>query len=295
MDYIIALDIGGTTFRSGLYTADLKEIKLSNKDKIRNYSDKNKVINAIINQIQLLIDDEKINNNQILGLGISLPGPLNIEKGFILKTPNLKVFQNYNIVDDFKSKLNIKVFIDNDANLFTLGEWYLNYRNSNIVFGLTIGTGLGTGLVLDGKIYKGGSGNAMEYGISPFKWGQCEVNTSIRYIRKRSKEIYGKEISPVIIENYFNNNDKDAIKIYNEFGENLGIVLSHIINLIDPQIITIGGGLSKAFDCFKKHMFKTIKNNSLTYNENNIIISPSSSSVRSAMLGASLMVKKLIK
>ena len=95
----------------------------------------------------------------------------------------------------------------------------------------------------------------MEYGLSPFKWGICEKNVSIRYIRKRAKELYGKEISPRIIEKYFKDNDKKAIKIYNEYGNNLGIVLSHVINMIDPQRITLGGGLSKAFDCFKDRMF----------------------------------------
>ena len=106
---------------------------------------------------------------------------------------------------------------------------------------------------------KGGNGFAMEYGLSPFEWGICEKNVSRGYLREKAKEFYGEKLSPRIVEKYFNNNDERAIKIYNDYGNNLGIILSHIINMIDPNTITIGGGLSYAFDCFKNSMFATIK------------------------------------
>jgi len=133
----------------------------------------------------------------------------------------------------------------------------------------------------------------MEYGLSPFKWGICEQNVSIRYFRKRAKEVYGKEISPRIIEQYLKEKDQRAIEIYNEYGYNLGTVLSHVINMIDPEVIAIGGGLSKAFDCFKDEMFSTIKQHTCSFNLNHIMICPSESGSKSTMLGASLMVKNI--
>ena len=86
-------------------------------------------------------------------------------------------------------------------------------------------------------------------------------------------------------------NDSKAIQIYNEFGENLGIVLSHVINMVDPQVITIGGGLSKAFKCFEKAMFLKIKEHSPSFNQNKIIISSSKLMELSTMVGACIMVK----
>ena len=133
---------------------------------------------------------------------------------------------------------------------------------------------------------------AMEFGLSPFEWGRCEKNVCIGFIRNRAKELYGEEISPVIIQKYFLKNDKNAKKIYDEFGNNLGIVLSHLINVIDPQIISLGGGLSKGFKCFSKKMFIALKKHSPSYNFNQIIISPSKLRERSTMVGASMMVKK---
>ena len=293
MKYIVAIDIGGTTFKTGIFSDSLSLIELSNEDKIRYYNGKNEIVHAIIKQVNSLIGENSINRADIIGIGIASPGPLDSKRGIILNTPNLQDFQNYKIADDFSKKLNLDVFIENDANLFSLGEWYSQYKKKNIILGVTLGTGLGLGLIINGEIFKGGNGLAMEYGLSPFKWGICEKNVSIRYIRERAKEIYGEDISPRIIERYLKDNDQRAIKIYNEYGENLGIVLSHVINMIDPQVIIIGGGLSKAFDCFKDEMFFSLEKHAPSFSLNHIIIDQSKSQGESTMLGASLMVKKI--
>jgi len=294
MKNIIAIDIGGTTFKTGLFNESLKLIDISEKNKIRYYNDKEEIISAIIKQVKQIISKNNLSYSNILGLGIASPGPLDSKKGIILNTPNLKIFKNYNIVSDFKKRLKIKTYLENDANLYSLGEWHTHYRKNNIVIGVTIGTGLGFGLVINGELFLGSNGMAMEYGLSPFKWGVCEENVSIRYIRRRAKELYGKEISPVIIEKNFFNNDKKSIKIYNEFGENLGIVLSHVINMINPSVISIGGGLSNAFKCFEKSMHKTIKKYALSNSINDIVIKPSKLKEISTMIGACIYVKNKI-
>ena len=295
MKYIIAIDIGGTTFNTGIFTNSLKEIEVLKKDKIRYYDNKNKIIDAIINQINTLIIKNNINKMDIIGIGIASPGPLNSKKGIILNTPNLKIFQNYNIVKDFEKRLNISTYIENDANLFALGEWYSQYKKNDVLIGVTLGTGLGCGLVINGELFKGGNGQAMEYGLSPFKWGICEKNVCINFIRERAKELYGKEISPVKIEDDFYNKNNKAIKIYNEYGNNLGLILSHFINMIDPKVITIGGGLSNAFNCFKDSMYSSLKKHSLSFNINKITIAPQKTKMNSIMLGASIVVKNIKK
>ena len=291
MKYIIAIDIGGTKFKSGIFSQSLKQIASSEKDKIRHYKDKGAVINAILDQVNNLILESNINREKIMGVGIGSPGPLNSKKGIILNTPNLTIFQNYKIANDFTKKLKIDTFIENDANLFSLGEWHSKYRENNITMGVTLGTGLGFGLIINGKLFIGGHGMAMEYGLSPFEWGICEKNVSIRFIRKRASELYGEEISPIIVEDYYKDNDKKAIQIYNEYGHNLGIVLSHVINMIDPQVISMGGGLSNAFPCFEDAMFSVIEKNAPSFNLNHTIITQSKLKESSTMIGACLMVK----
>ena len=96
MKYILAVDIGGTTFNSGLFSDSFNQIDVSEKDKIRFYSNKkSNVAQGIINQINLLIENNNIDKKNILGLGIAAPGPLDPVKGKILNTPNLKIFSNY--------------------------------------------------------------------------------------------------------------------------------------------------------------------------------------------------------
>ncbi len=291
MKYIVAIDIGGTTFNTGIFSESFNQIDISDKDKIRFYDNKDEVVSAIIRQVNTIIDKNNISRDSIMGVGVAAPGPLDSKNGIILNTPNLQMFQNYKIAGDFTKKLKIDTFIENDANLFSLGEWYSQYRKNKVVMGVTLGTGLGFGLVINGELFTGGNGLAMEYGLSPFEWGICEKNACIKYIRTRAKDLYGEEISPVIIEKYFKEGDKKAIKIYSEYGNNLGIILSHVINMIDPQVITIGGGLSKGFDCFKETMFLALEKHAPSFNLNHIIVAKSELRERSTMIGASLMIK----
>ena len=295
MKYIVSIDIGGTTFNSGIFTDSLNQVAISEKDKIRFYKSKNDVVNAIVKQVNNLIDSVNISKTDILGLGVGAPGPLDPKKGVILDTPNLRIFKNYHITYDLTKKLRIDTFIENDANLFALGEWLLSYKKNDVVLGITLGTGLGFGLVVNGQSFTGGNGMAMEYGLSPFKWGMAEENVCIEFIRSRSRDLFGRRLSPIKIEKLWYEEDDKAKIIYREFGENLGVVLSHVINMIDPQVISIGGGLSKAFDCFKNTMFEQIKIYSPSYNVNQIIIARSKLRELSTMVGACQMVKEIKK
>jgi len=295
MKYIVSIDIGGTTFNSGIFTDSLNQVAISEKDKIRFYKSKNDVVNAIVKQVNNLIDSVNISKTDILGLGVGAPGPLDPKKGVILDTPNLRIFKNYHITYDLTKKLRIDTFIENDANLFALGEWLLSYKKNDVVLGITLGTGLGFGLVVNGQSFTGGNGMAMEYGLSPFKWGMAEENVCIEFIRNRSRDLFGRRLSPIKIEKLWYEGDDKAKIIYREFGENLGVVLSHVINMIDPQVISIGGGLSKAFDCFKNTMFEQIKIYSPSYNVNQIIIARSKLRELSTMVGACQMVKEIKK
>lgn len=295
MKYIVAVDIGGTTFNAGLFSEKLNLVDITTKDKIRNYKNKKEIIAAIFQQINFLIKSNKLNKKDILCLGVASPGPIDVFNGKILDTLNLKSFRNYNLSKDFTECLGIPTFIQNDANLFALGEWFSNYNKSKAFVGITIGTGFGVGLVFNENIFKGAHGMAMEYGVSPFEWGICEDNISIRYIRKRSKEIYKNELSPRVVEEKCLENDANAISIYNDFGENLGMAISHIINMVDPDVIAIGGGLSNAFKCFSKKMFTTIEKHSPSYSYNKILITASLNKEKSTMLGASIFARNAMK
>ena len=190
MKYILAIDIGGTTFNSGLYTQDFNKIDVCDKEKIRHFNNREFVVTAILEQLKNLIKKNNIDKTNILGIGIASPGPIDVVKGKILDTINLTSFQNYNIVEDLSKRTGFNTYIENDANLFALGEWSANYKDKDVVVGVTIGTGFGVGVVVNGKLFLGAHGMAMEYSTSPFKWGACEENISIRYLRKTAERTH---------------------------------------------------------------------------------------------------------
>ena len=200
MKHFIATDIGGTTFNTGLFNQSFELIEISSKDKIRNYSNKEQILNSIATQILTLINKHNLTVNDIIAIGLSAPGPLDANTGIILDTINLKMFQNYNITKYFKDKLKIDTYVMNDANLFAYGEWFSNYSKVNNFIGITLGTGFGVGFIYNGQIFLGSNGMAMEYGLSPYKWGPCENNISIKYIREKSKMLFGEELSPRNVE-----------------------------------------------------------------------------------------------
>ena len=280
----IGVDIGGTTFSSGLFDNSFNLLEKSKKELISNYHNRDELLYAIADQIKSLI---KVNN--ISGVGISCPGPLNARDGIILDTPNLKILQNCNLKHELESNLKILCKIENDANLFALGE-YFNNKPKNIVFiGITLGTGLGFGIVINGKLFTGGNGMAAEYGISPINNNSWETYNSIRWIEKKALDIYSCKMSPEEIYDLALNNDEKAILIWNEFGQNLGNCLSHAINMLDPNSISIGGGLSHAYNFFEESMVESIKLHSPSYLENDIKIYESKLKENAAMLGATLL------
>lgn len=283
---IIGIDIGGTTFSSALFNENLDLIETSNKQLISEIDSTNGLLRAFSDQINAF------NGCDIAGVGVSCPGPLDSKNGIVLDTPNLELLQNVNLKKELESRCGVPVYIENDANLFALGEWHQRRRGSVDVFaGVTLGTGLGFGVVINGQIFSGGHGLAAEYAISPIDHGNWETYISISGIKKISQEHTGKPHSPRELNEMAKENDGDAILVWNEFGEHLGLALSHFINMIDPEMISIGGGISKAFNFFEPAMVSTLNKFSPSYKNFNIEIFESRHGELSSQLGAALLLK----
>lgn len=286
-NFYIGTDIGGTTFTSAIFNNSKELILQSKKDLINNFDNQEALLSAISNQI--LSISKKFN---IIGVGLACPGPLNAKSGKILKTPNLKILHNCNIKKEIEYRTKYPCRIENDANLFALGE-YKNYNLKKDVFaGITLGTGLGFGIIINGKLFTGGNGMAGEYGISPINYKNWEYYNSIKWIENKIFSRFGKNFSPKHLFKLAQSNNNLSIEIWNEFGQNLGLCLSHLINMIDPNAISVGGGLSSALPFFQERMKKIIRVNSPSFAESNIHIYESKHKEDSAMLGASLLFKE---
>jgi len=198
----IGIDIGGYKINSAL----VKNNKIIKKCRVLIKSKSNKKI--IITQIFDCIENLTlgINKKRIKGIGVGVPGPIDFRKQKVLNPPNMTGLKNIFLGKIIQEKFKIKTKIDNDVNCFTLAEAVMGVgENKKIVIGLTLGTGVGGGIVVDKKIFHGASGSAGEF-------GQMVIH------------------------------DK-RLEFYKKNNRYLGIGLANIVNILNPDIIVIGGGI----------------------------------------------------
>lgn len=245
MKYSIGVDIGRTKINFVL----LKNWRVIKRQKISTPKSKKEVIKKIEDNIKKLIIG--ILKRDILGIGIGVPGPLNKKGDLVLNPPNLKVLRNCPLARIIGKDLGIKTKMENDVNCFALAEAIKGVgKDSEIVLGITLGSGIGGGIVIKRKIYRGAFGSAGEVGHMTIKLdghrcscgsiGCFEGYASEKFIKKRSK------LLPLKLEKRAEKGDKKAKMIYEELGRNLGVGLANLVNILDPEVIVIGGSIAKA-------------------------------------------------
>lgn len=257
MKRIIAIDLGGTSIKTALVNIGGKIIK-KYETGTQARKGTTRVIKNIIGSI------EKVKTKNIAGIGIGSPGPLDYKTGTILNAVNLPL-KNIKIKKIIQNKFKTKVFIDNDANcsalaeaVFGLGKIYEN------VVGITLGTGVGGGIIINKKIYHGRS-NAAELGHMTIKYdgleSRCHNNGCIEtHVAARGiTRLYNKKSAPYSIYKQALQGDKKAIETFEQIGYYLGIGLTNIMYALDPDIIVIGGKISNSWKFFSKGMNKAVK------------------------------------
>lgn len=291
----IGLDIGGYKINSVL----VKNNKIINKKRVLTKSKANKkiIIGQIFDCINYLASAKKIK-----GIGIGVPGPIDLKQGLILNPPNLKVLKNFPLANLIQRKFKTKkVAIENDVNCFGLAEAVLGKagkKNKNFV-GLTMGTGVGGCLIVDGNLYRGGNGSAGEIGHMIIKQGgwKCscgnngclEAYVSAKGIMKTAKGLRSGGATPTEITKLAKKGDKKAIKVYQMVGEHLGIGLANVVNILNPEIIVIGGGIANDGRFIFPTARKVMKHNILSPSAKNTNIVKSNLGENAGALGAALL------
>lgn len=266
--FILGIDLGGTKISSAILT---RSGKIVATDTIPTFASKGVkiVVNRIYQCVQNVCKKAEISLSEISCIGVGAPGPVNSKKGVILNPPNLKGWKKVYLKRILEKKFNTKVVLENDANCAALAELYFGNGKKfyNFIY-ITISTGIGGGIIIDKKIYSGSSGSAGEIGhividlnskikCSCGKFGHLEGLASGKAIEK----IY--KISPIALAEKLKNNDKSALKIIDEIGYIIGIGLTNLVNILNPQAIIIGGGVSNIGNPLLKKINKTIKQNAL--------------------------------
>ena len=265
--FVVGVDLGGTKISTALSNLNGEVISQTTVPTNANEGEI-PVLNRIIESVDKVIKDGSVTYKEVKAIGIGVPGALDIEKGLILFTPNLP-FKNFNVVEPLKKKFEIPVFIDNDANVATIGEYMFGAgKGAKDVIFFTVSTGVGGGAVLNGNIYRGNTSNAMEIGhmtVAPGgprcncgNIGCVEATSSGTAIAKRGQEALSSKVE-TSLRKY------DTITSYEVFTEAaageavckemidnalnyLGIAVANAVSIFDPAVVIIGGGVSKAGD-----------------------------------------------
>ena len=242
---IIGIDLGGTNVRVGLVEEN-RLIKVESKP-INSKGAQEEIVNDIFNLIN------KFEIDKIEGIGVGVPGVVDLKNGIVYEVQNIPSWKEVRLMEILNNKYNIPVYINNDANCFAAGEKYFGkgqeYKN---IVGLIVGTGLGAGIIMNGKLYSGSNCGAGEFGMIPYKESILENYCSGQFFELN----YGKSGSDIYKEALMG--DTTAQKIFYEFGLNLGEAIKIILYSIDPEIIILGGSVSKAFNLFQSSMNELI-------------------------------------
>lgn len=249
---ILGIDIGGTNIRVGLVKDN--ELVRIESTLIKKAGSESDILNDLFEQI------DQFRNEKISGIGIGVPSVVDVEYGVVYDVQNIPSWKEVHLKEILESKYSIPVYVNNDANCFAVGEKYfgkaIEYKN---IIGLTIGTGLGAGIIVNNKLYAGKNCGAGEFGMIPYRENNYEYYCSGQYFINEygttGKALFDKA------KNY----DAKALRIFKEFGSNLGEAIKMIMYSIDPEVIILGGSGSRSYQYFQDEMWKAIK--SFTYSK----------------------------
>jgi glucokinase len=238
---VIGVDLGGTNILSAVVNESGEVLSVDKRPTLAKLGSE-KVMLRIANSVHAASTESKLPWSSHLAVGIGSPGPLDQNTGMIIYTPNLN-WHNVPIVDILRKKIHKPIYLENDANAATLGEsWVGAGKGEKVVFCVTLGTGVGGGLVIDGKIYHG----ATALGI-------------VRLAKEMGlKPLSGQKATPKTFKEMALDGNVKAKKVFETAGRMLGIGLTSAIHLLNPSVIIFSGGVSHAGNILFKPMYKEI-------------------------------------
>ena len=261
---IIGVDVGGTYIKSALLDDNGKILKRG-REKTEAHEGPLTVIKNIKSSIASVWEAG------VVSIGIGMPGLVDMSTGVVRIPPNFKDWDEVNLREPIEDAFKVNVFIGNDANNYALGEWQFGAGRGyeNLVV-LTLGTGIGGALILNGRLYVGSLYAAAELGHMTIEIDGPQCNCGNRgcvesfigtpYFLKRAGLLLKKNFSEVKeLYDMAVNGNKLALELFKEYGRYLGVAITNYIHIFDPDVVILGGGVSNAFELFKDSMFEEIE------------------------------------
>lgn len=312
--YRIGVDVGGTNVKLALVDLNGK-IVYSNTTPTRADLGYEHSIQNIQVAIEELMKESNTNKDNIEAIGFGLPGQIDYKEGIVRILPNMPGWIDIPVAKIMEDKFHIPTKLDNDVRVATLGE--LKYgagKGCENLVCITVGTGIGSGLVFNGKLIRGAKNAAGEIGhikltmgdgpicgcgdygcFEAYASGPSIVAEAKEYIKggksSKFKELATEELSPYVIAQAAIQGDVVAKRIFTKMGEIIGLGLTSVINLLNPERVIIGGGVADAGDILFDPIRETIKKRAMAIQGAAVEIVPAKLGNTAGVIGASLLIE----
>ena len=312
--YRIGVDVGGTNVKIALVDKE-GSIIYSNTTPTRTEMGYEYTISNIKQAIVDLMKETKTDKNSIEGIGFGFPGQIDCDAGIVRVSPNIPGWINVPIAQIIEKEFEIPTKVDNDVRCAALGELAFGAGKGckNLVC-ITVGTGIGSGLIINGKLVRGADNAAGEIGhiklqmhdgpicgcgdsgcLEAFASGPSIVAMAQEYIlggkSTKYRELANPEITPYVVAEAAKQGDKVALKIFERMGKYIGIGLANVVNLLNPEKIVIGGGVADAGDILFEPLIATLKKRAMPIQAKSVSVVPAQLGNAAGVIGASLLIE----
>ncbi|MCK9265976.1 ROK family protein [bacterium] len=311
MEKVVGIDLGGTFIEAGLTNEEGQILKKKSFPTLAHQGR-----DVVIEQISKAIDFSlQGTNNIVKGIGIGTPGVVD-NRGYVFDSPNLPGWENLPLKDIFQEKYSLPVVVENDVNTIALGEFLFGAgKGSNIMICATLGTGVGGGIVYKGKIVRGKKYSAVELGhitidhngpqckcgnygcIERFVGKEYIIERAVKAIKEKKETIiYSladknlENITPKLIKEAFAKGDKVAEEILLDVGLCLGAFFTSLVNIFNPEIIVIGGGIAQDAEIIFETIRDTIKKRAMKKLAENVKVVPAGLGSETGIISAGALL-----
>jgi len=297
IEYAIGLDLGGTNLRAAAISFEGKIVdQISGRTNLSEGRDA--VIDDMVESIRTLRDRQQ---GRFAGAGIGVPGFIELDKGFIVGSNNLPALENFPLRDEIENRLGAPVVLENDANAAALGEkWMGAGRNVQHLVLLTLGTGIGGGIIHHGRVLHGFVGMAGELGhitVSPNgnpcgcgNFGCLEKHASASAIGAMGRLLgLGETITSREVYELAKQGNERALMIFQQMGSALGIAIANLVNIFNFPLYLLAGGPLPAWDYFAPTMMDEVRRRSYSFRHTKTTIGKAELGDLSGLYGAAYL------
>jgi len=300
--FIIGIDLGGTNLKVAVLDS---KYKIRDKEVLntRRFTRKKELIAAISHSVSRIIESNNLSKASILGVGLGLPGPTDAQRGIVHFFPNIPGWRKVNLKSILEKKLRLPVFLDNDAKLMTLAEQRLGrakgYKNALCI---TLGTGVGGGIILGGFLYRGANNAGGEIGHLPIneKGPRCNCGGNAclesyignNRIKAEARKVFKRNISLEELSALAKKGNRQARAIWADVGRRLGVALTAAVNLLNLDVIVIGGGVANAGPILFDKARETLRARAMSVQAKQVKIFKAKLGQDAGLIGSAVLVKE---